>query len=308
MVKFFQRKQFSNTQVLSKIKSKTNVNRQLLFYEHVNGTFPNYGFNISSRFFTSEKFYPINAPKSSYTENETITFEYLYECDHSNEYSPYRGYDISVSDSTTSFYRYYYSNCSKTLQKDELSLNIPNFTVGSKHKFRYRFNYNQHYLYPFTIRDKSAPDIVLYDDQINYVQAGSDFIIEGKIMSKDDDLNATFYTIVDHDDPVQHRIVKSNDTDWHHFSLKVSTKNLIKSAHTLTIYACQNDSQDFRSNIIYFQFVVSSPTRNNILRSKNNQLDCSHDITCDPNNNAKYFGSGSLVPSLIMGGLSMHFS
>lgn len=94
------------------------------------------------------------------------------------------------------------------------------------------------------------------------------------------------------EDPKRHQCVSFNDTNWHDFTVKVDTKGLSNDIHIITLYAIQG-SKEYRSNLIRHRFAISNFGNLNL-------------GTCDNNYNHK-INDASLIPSLLIGGLSSYF-
>lgn len=293
-MRLFKKKSFSNTQVLNKIKSKTNASRHILFYQGYvkEGYRPDYSVNITyyKDYFLGSKFYPINGLKSSYVINETIDFHYIYECTTYDDYH----FRISMDDTFGHLYGQYENECFKNPTKWNLTYYDSDFENGSYHTFVY-MTVDSYYRYPFIISDRHSPDIKLSDENVeNFVKAGEDLVIHGQIRNLDGSLNACLFTRLNRNNTKQHQCITADDSEWHDFTVRVETKNLIKFMHRVDIYAIQ-ESDDYRSNIIHHYFMISSKAG---LEAE----------TCDYNYDAKNrLNNGSLMPSLLMGGLSSYF-
>lgn len=127
----------------------------------------------------------------------------------------------------------------------------------------------------------------------NFVRSGEVLIFNSQIRNLDGELDACIYTQLNCNPPKRHVCLHYDNGEWHDFTLKIDTNGLSDAMQLVGIYAIQ-DSEDYRSNIVYNRFVI--------IRG---DLDSS---TCDQiYNENNRFNSVSLIPSLLMGSLSYYF-
>lgn len=280
-MRLLKKQRYSNTQFLNKIRASKNssFNRNLLAFRHLASQ--NLDVNIGN--INPAFVYPISGLKSSYVVNEKIDYQFIYECNQEDELQIFGN---SVMNSNISNFENFQFVCNTNpirwnITQDNSHLN------GTGHFYEYYIHNDRQ------SSNRHSPDIKVPEYFHNYVRSDQKLIIKSQIRNLDGELDACIYTQLNQNHPKLQECLHYNDPEWHDFTVKIDTNGLSDTVHTVAIYAIQG-SDFYRSNTIYNRFVV---IRDN--------LDSS---TCDPN----YIGnnrlnSGSLMPSLLMGGLSYYF-
>lgn len=125
-------------------------------------------------------FSPINGLKSSYVVNETIDFQYIYNCDSKSDFqislSDFNTYSKLTLKTDTSVCNNKYSRANLTYFWEEVwTWNSPRDWNRTNRMFRYDID-NCWIAYPFNVTDKHSPDIKVPENLPNSVPSGEDLI------------------------------------------------------------------------------------------------------------------------------------